>query len=200
MTLGILDFKIEKVVKRLLLGLVIILSVLFFLYLFHPPPPYLTPLPNSVESTEPGDTVQISGVSAYYSQHQRAFVTKYYQEKFDEIPGLPIEFPSYRLNHPPQFAHEKIRSQVLSSYFEEVVHPFRESLFINGWEPEVFLRGNPGAISQHAVIVDGVKYFSKTTLRPFYSTLPARIISFVGILISCAILYFLTRRIVFGRI
>ncbi len=185
--------------KHFWLGLVTVLSLLFLLYLLLPSPSQPPPLPNSLRSTEPGDTVQIPGVLAHYSQHQRDFVTKYYQEKFDEIGGLPIKFPSFRLNHPPQFAHEKIRSQVLSSYFEEAVHPFRESLFINGWEPEVFLRGNPGAISQHTIIVDGEKFFSKITLRPFYSTVQARIISFVGILLSAAILYFLTRRIVFGK-
>jgi len=185
--------------KKIVCGILTVLAILFLFYLLLPEPTVIPPLPDSVKSTEEGDTVQIPRVSAYFSQYQRSYVTKYYQEKFDQLPFLGIRLPSYRLNHPPELSHEKIRDNLLSSYFEEVVHPFRESLFINGWEPEVFFNGNPGNIDRYTMIVGDQKYFSKTTLRPFYSTLPARLINFVGILLSGFIIYWLTKRIVFAK-
>lgn len=193
--LGLFKFKIYGLVKKILIALLTIFAVLLFVYLILPTPGKPPSLPDSLESTEPGDTVQISRVSAYFSQHERDSVVKYYQEKFNEIPSLGIKIPSYRLNHPPQLAHEKIRGEILSSYFEEVVHPLRGSLFINGWEPEVFLRGNQGAISQQAMIIDGTKYSSKATLRPFYSHLWPRLVSYFGILVSVLILYLISKRI-----
>lgn len=183
--------------KFIIRAVLALIAVLLLVYLLLPQPKYPPPLPNSLKSTEEGDTVQIPRVSAYYSQNNRALAIRYYQDQFTNVPGLPLRFPSYRLNHPPQFSHEKIRDELLSSYFEEVVHPFRESLFINGWEPGVFFAGNPGAMSQYEMIVDGKKFSSKTTLRPFYSPVLARLANFVGIILSTFLLYYLTKRIVF---
>lgn len=176
-----------------------VVLVLLLIYLLLPQPKYPLPLPNSVKSTEEGDTVQVPGVSAYYSQHNRAFVTKYYQEHFAQVPDFPLKFPSYRLSHPPQFAHEKIRDELLSSYFEEVVHPLRESLFVNGWEPAVFYKDQPGNIERYSLVATGVRYFSKATLRPFYSSVYARLVNYIGILVSGFILYYLSKRIIFSN-
>jgi len=187
------------IVKKAFFLISIIFVFLFLIYLLLPSPTTIPPLPDSVKSTESGDTVQIPGVSAYFSQQKRDFVTKYYQDNFDKVSFLGLKLPSYRLNHPPELSHEKIRDNLLSSYFEEVVHPFRESLFINGWEPDVFFKGNKSAISRYVMIVDDQNYFSKTTLRPFYSNPILRVINFFGILASVFILYFLIKRIVFQK-
>lgn len=181
-----------KPIKLILTGLLTICLILFLLYLLLPSQG-VQALPDSFKSTEPGDTVQIPGVSAYYSQLDRKFVTKYYQDQFSPQ-FFGIKVPTYRINHQVEFAREKFRSGIQSSYLEEVVVPFRESLFINGWEPEVYLSGE--AVNKEIMVVEGTKYFSKTTLRPFYASIPAKIANFFGIIISALITYRLLRRII----
>ena len=162
------------------------------------PSPSVPSLPDSLKSTEPGDTVQVPRVSAYYSQYDRKFLTKYYQDKFS-LKILGITFPTYRLNHPPEVAREKFRSGIETYYLEEVVIPLRETLFINGWEPDIFYENNPGKKVSEALVIDGKRYSSKTTLRPFYSTFSARMVNFIGIVVSLIILYFLTKKIIFDK-
>lgn len=185
--------------KKLGLGIFLIAGILLFIYLILPSPSLPPSLSNSVKSTESGDTVQVPNVSAYYSEHPRSFVTKYYQDQFSKTKLFGIKIPSYRLNHPPEYSREKIRDQLLSSYFEEVVHPFRGSLFINGWEPEVYFKGNKGNINKYPNSVDGKIYFSKTTLRPFYASLPIRVANYFAILITFIILYLLAQKIVISK-
>lgn len=183
--------------KLLILTSPIALLVLFLIYLLVPSQP-VAPLPDSLKSIEPGDTIQIPGISAYYSQHEREFVTKYYQDQFaPRIFG--IKLPTYRLNHPPEYSREKFKDTIFSSYMEEVVVPFRESLFINGWEPDVFFKGNASALSRYTVLVDDKKYFSKATLRPFYASTPAKVVNFAGVIFSTFVLYFLAKKIIFER-
>jgi hypothetical protein len=40
------------------------------------------------------------------------------------------------LNYPPEEAQTIIRDQTRSTFLEELVHPFRESIYINGFEPK----------------------------------------------------------------
>ncbi|MGB6838854.1 MAG: hypothetical protein WBE27_01050, partial [Microgenomates group bacterium] len=47
-----------------------------------------------------------------------------------------IPLPTFRLNYPPEEAQTVIRDQTRSTFLEEIVHPFRESLFVNGFEPK----------------------------------------------------------------
>lgn len=111
--------------------------LLFFLgYLCLPSPAEPPPLPSSLRSTEPGDTGQIEGLfAAYYSNLPRSQVISYYQNYFSRSSLWGIPFVSYRLNHPPEYAWQVLRDTEHSSYLEELVHPFRESWFINGYEP-----------------------------------------------------------------
>ena len=44
--------------------------------------------------------------------------------------------PAFRLNYPPEEARTIIRDQTRSTFLEEIVHPLRESVFINGFEPK----------------------------------------------------------------
>lgn len=182
--------------KKLGLGIFLIAGILFFIYLILPSPPPPPSLPDSVKSTEPGDTIQVPRVSAYYSQHPRSFVTKYYQDQFSKTRPLGIKIPSYRLNHPPEYSRDKIRDQLQSSYFEEIVYPFRGSLFINGWEPEVYFAGNKSNIDRYSNTFEDKNYFSKVTLRPFYTNLIVRMLNYFAILITLIILYSLTQKIV----
>jgi len=49
---------------------------------------------------------------------------------------LNVSLPTYRLNYPPEEAQVIIRDQTKSTFLEEIVHPFRESFYINGYEPK----------------------------------------------------------------
>lgn len=200
LTLELITLKILKaIMRKLLYFLSVTCVVLFFFYVILPSPPTPPALTGSLKSTEEGDTVQIPGVSAYFSQHDRAYVTNYYQENFDKLSFLGIKLPSFRLNHPPEYARTKIRDQIQTHFLEEVVHPFRETLFINGWEPEIAYKDNPQSINKYRIIVNDTLYISKTTLRPFYSSALVRIINFFGILISFYVVYVLTKKIVFSK-
>jgi hypothetical protein len=115
-------------------GLLVFLSV--FIYLLLPSPSEPPPLPQSRRSTEPGDMGQIPGLfAAYYTNLSRSEVLNYYQNYFIRSSLLDIPFITYRLNHPPEYTWQVLRETEHSSFLEELVHPFRESWFINGYEP-----------------------------------------------------------------
>ena len=99
------------------------------------PLPEIPDLPDSLKSDEPGDTVQISGVSAYYTDVSRQEVLRFYQEHFSQSSFLSLPLPIITLNHPPEYGKEAIRDTTESTFLYELVHPFRDSLFINGWDP-----------------------------------------------------------------
>lgn len=168
-------------IKRVSLLLCCFVALLLLFYLLLPPPPELPPLPQSLKSTEPGDTVQIPGVSAYYTNLSRQEVIEFYQKNFSHSSFFGIPLLTYRLNHPPEYAKQIIRDTQQSSYFEEIIHPFRESLFINGfeWENDPFTK--PEQRFQNRMVINGQEFKCKVTLRPFYSNPIARILVFIGL-------------------
>lgn len=121
--------------KRVSLFLCFSVSLLILIYLLLPPPAEPPPLPESLKSTEPGDTVEIPGLFAYYTNLSRKDTVSFYQKYFYRSKFLGIPLLTYKLNHPPEFALIVIRDTIHSSFFEELVHPFRESWYINGYEP-----------------------------------------------------------------
>jgi len=181
---------------RFFLALILgIFLLVFFIYLILPAPS-IPPLPDSLKSTEPGDTVQVPRVSAYYTDLQRVEVADFYKRYFSKSSFLGLPLPVITLNHPPEYARQVIRDQILSSYLEEYVHPLRDSLYVNGWEPDVYFKDNSGARDQFQNLVGETKYFSKVTLRPFYSSLLARILTFFVVLGLFYIFYLLLKKIV----
>jgi len=154
---------------------------LIFAYLLLPPPLEIPPLPESLKSTEPGDTIQIPDVSAYYTNLSRQEVLDFYQKNFSKSRFLGIPLPTYRLNHPPEYARQIIRDTQQSSYLEEIVHPLRESLFVNGYEWENDPFTPPASRPQYRMVINGREFKCKVTIRPFFSNLRARIIVFIGI-------------------
>lgn len=115
-------------------GLLVVLVV--FIYLLLPSPSEPPPLPQSRKSTEPGDMGQIPGLfAAYYTNLSRSEVITFYQSYFTHSSLRGIPFITYRLNHPPEYTWQVFRETEHSSFLEELVHPFRESWFINGYEP-----------------------------------------------------------------
>ena len=157
-----------KLVTRLLI-LLLYLSGLVYLAL---PQPEVVALPNALRSTEPGDTWQNPDQSAYYTDLGRSEVLEFYQDTFS-LKLFGASLPSYRLNYPPEDSRVYVRDHLLTYYLEEINHPLRESLFVAGWNPRLSPISNYLFDSQYdrwAMVIDGVEYQSKVTLKPYYSS------------------------------
>ncbi len=127
-----------------------------------PSPPFPSPPPDAYISYEPAD-IETPLRRAFYTDYTREQVVLHYLEQFKWLPTL-------RLNYPPEEAQTIIRDQTRSSYLEELVHPMRESWFINGFVPT----------SQNDEIWrDGKKYEQKIIIRYVPSNLKTRVIVFV---------------------
>jgi len=178
------------ITKRNRVFLIAVLSIwlLGVIYLLLPEPviPNLEP---ALKSIEPGDTTQMPGVWAYYTNLSRREAVDFYKKSFSRTPFLNLPLPTYILNHPPEYARETIRATQQSDFYEEIVHPLRESLFVNGWIPkedEVYLAKSLKPITEFTV--DGQNYSAKITLYHVRSPLWARILVWTSIVILAIII------------
>lgn len=153
-------------------------------------------LPNSDKSTLSGDTIQIPNVAAYFSNNFRGFVVPFYSEDFQKLSNFP--FPPLRLNYPPEASWIYIKKHTDSTYLEELIYPLKDSLFVNGFEP-FYGDGNPKYWGASAFEVDNHKWYTKTTLRFYPSTILARIFVWFGIVISIMLLFKLGREIILQK-
>jgi len=170
----------------------IILIIVFLLgnfYLLLPPPPGLPALPNSLRSDEPGDTIQIKGVSAYYTDLPRKEVVEFYVQNFSRSSFFNIPFISYRLNHPPERIREVLRPTQYSTYVEEIVHPLRGSLFVSGyeWAKDPFTL--PSERAKNIMLVNGKVYKFKVTLFIQYASWWKRVLIWWGIFGSIILIF-----------
>jgi hypothetical protein len=172
--------------------LFIILFIAGTFYLSLPSPKSFPALPNSVKSTEPGDTIQIKNVSAYYTDMTREEVVRFYFDYFSKSPFLNIPLPTYKLNHPPERIREVLRETQQSTFVEEIVHPLKESVFVNGfeWNNDPFTA--PEDREQNVLIANGRTYQFKITLYYQESQIWQRLLVFYLIL---ALTYFIFRAI-----
>lgn len=157
-------------IKKILISIFVIFNIFVVLYLVSPTPS-LPDLDNSIKSDLPGDTTQISNVSAYYTNMTRTEVMNFYKAYYSS----PFRII---LNHPPEKSKEIIVNTIQSYYFQEIVIPFKESLYINGfeWENDVFTKAENR--SKNKLIYDEKEYKAKITLRRFPTTIPHRLIAF----------------------
>jgi len=152
--------------NKILKSLFFTFGIIFSLYLILPGPSLPPPdLPDSLKSDEPGDTIQLINVSAYYTEKDRETVIKFYQDYFSRSSFLNIPLPTIRLNHPPETAKTIIKDTMQTYYLEELAHPLRESLFINGfeWEKDVFTPVEKRA--KNKMIYRGIVWPAKITLK-----------------------------------
>jgi len=91
----------------------------------------------------------------------------HYKDQFEKPVFFDIFLPSYRLNYPPEEAHMIIRDQTRSTFLEEIVHPFRESVYINGFKP---------ALEKDAIFIEGKDWYQKITVRFVPSNTLTRVI------------------------
>ncbi len=113
--------------KSILNALYILVLIVFITYLFPKSPPFPPPPPDAVQSMEKADT-ETTLRRAYFTNYTRDQIIAHYKAHFRH-------FPTLNLNYPPEDAQTLIRDQTRSYYLEELVHPFRESLYINGFIP-----------------------------------------------------------------
>jgi len=126
-------------------------SVFLFIYVLLPNPEFPKPPPDAVQSMEPADTETLLR-RAYFTNLNRQEVIEHYKKEFNK--GFSIYTP--RLNYPPEESATIIRDQTRSTYLEELVHPLRESVFINGFEPKS---------EKDTIIIDGVNWNQKIIVR-----------------------------------
>ena len=172
------------------------LKIIFFLafilgtfYLVLPAPKDFPALPDSVKSIEPGDTIQIAHVSAYYTDLSRQEAVDYYFKYFSRSPFLQIPLITYKLNHPPERIREVLRATQQSTFVEEIVHPLRESVFINGfeWNNDPFTP--PAARVKNILIVNGKTYQFKITIFYQESAIWQRLLIYYLSLITIWLIY-----------
>jgi len=165
--------------KKILTITLVLFNAIFLSYLLLPTPT-LKDLPSSVKSEEPGDTVQMKNVSAYYTNLSRTEVINFYRS----IYSSPILI---RLNYPPEHAKIIFRDTMQSYYLEEFSIPFKESLYINGfeWEEDVFTK--PEKRAANRLIYQGIEYKSKVTLKVIPTPVSSRLFVFFATELSLLI-------------
>jgi hypothetical protein len=165
--------------RKIFISIFVIFNILAVFYLISPLP-VLPDLPNSTKSTLPGDTVQISNVASYFTNMSRTEVINFYKAYYSGLFRI-------NLNHPPERAKDIFIDTMQSYYLEEFVLPFKESLYINGfdWKNDVFTKQE--ARSENRIIYNGIEYQVKVTLRRFPTSIPSRLIAFfsteIGIMV-----------------
>ncbi len=142
-----------------------ICSLIFIFYLFLPNPDFPDPPPDALQSNEPADT-ETSLRRAYFTNYNRQEVLAHYQKQLTKSNFLGFLLPTYRLNYPPEEAQTLIRDQTRSTFLEEIVHPLRESFFVNGFEPK-----DP----KDAILIEEKNWRQKITVRLVPSNTLARL-------------------------
>jgi hypothetical protein len=127
----------------------------FLFYALLPTPHFPEPMNGFSQSFEPAD-VETPLRRGYYTNYSRQEVMDYYLAQFKKPTLFGISLFSYRLNYPPEEAQTLIRDQTKSTFLEEIVHPLRESVYINGFEP---------VGPEYAINIKGVPWRQKIIVR-----------------------------------
>ncbi len=127
---------------------VLVIILLTYGYLLYPKLTFPKPPPDSSQSAEDADSESFYR-RAYFTNYSREEVVAHYESQFNYLPIL-------KLNYPPEDAQTLIRDQARSSYLEELVHPLRESIYINGFSPKT---------AKDEIWHRGIKYKHKITIK-----------------------------------
>lgn len=174
-----------------------VFSVILLIYMISPGPSSIFdfyPLPNSNKSKLAGDNIaQVPNVAGYFSNNYREFVVPFYIKNYWQKSLLP--FPPLRLNHPPEFSWTVIKKHTDSTYLEELVYPLKSSLYVNGFEP-FYSDSTPKFWGAATFSVDGISWFTKTTIRFYPSSIITRILVWFGIITSISLIIKLGKKII----
>lgn len=165
--------------------LVISLFISIIYYVFPKSPEFPNPPSDFVQSGEPAD-IETPLRRGYYTNLSRAEVIAHYEKEFNTplsgvVAKLSLASFTPRLNYPPEDAPLVIRDQTKSTFLEEIVHPLRESIYINGFEPKT---------EEYAQFYKGIRYNQKIIVRYIPSNLWIRLFAVTGSIISA---YFLLK-------
>jgi len=138
----------------------VIFGILFLVYLALPQPAFPNGLWDFIESTQPADK-ETPLRRGYYTNTTREQLMSHYIRAFKW--GII-------LNYPPEQSQTIIRDQTKATFLEEIAHPMRESLFINGYRP---------TSDKEILEAGGVRYESKVIIKYVGSNMLLRL--FVGI-------------------
>src|SRR3990167_6404643 len=158
-----------KILPRIIF---IVFSVLLILYLILPNPPYPEPPPDALQSNEPADT-ESPLRRAYFTDFTREQVMQHYKSQLDRSSFLKVPLPTYRLNYPPEEAQTIIRDQTRSTFLEEITHPLRESVFINGFQAKN---------EKDTILIDDKIWLEKITVRFVPSSVYFRLVVGLSVL------------------
>src|SRR3972149_12253442 len=164
--------------KIILRATFLLFSPFLFFYLILPSPGFPEPLQGSAISKEPGAT-ETPLRRAYFTDLSREEVLAHYQRQFARSGFLGLPLPTYRLNYPPEEAQILVRDQTRSTFLEEIVHPLRESIYVNGFEPK---------LDNEIIREEGKKWRQKITLRYIPSSPFIRLVFGVATLILIYVL------------
>lgn len=152
--------------KRVLYFLFFLFSVILLGYVSLPNFDFPAPPPDSLQSQEPADT-ESPLRRAYFTNYSREEVMSWYIKQFTNSSFGNIHILTYRLNYPPEDSQTIIRDQTRSTFLEEVVHPFRESVYVNGFEPKE---------AKDAINIAGLPWRQKIIIRYVPSSVWVRLI------------------------
>jgi len=170
--------------KKISLFVFLVFNLFALAYLLSPTPT-LKNLPNAVKSNLPGDTTQLKNVSGYFGNLSRTEVINFYKANYNGLFRI-------QLNHPPERAKDIIVDTIPSYYLEEFVLPFKESLFINGyeWQNDVFTK--PEKRIKNKLVYNNIEYQTKITTKVITTSIPQRLITLAAIelaIISIILIY-----------
>jgi hypothetical protein len=158
--------------KKILIIFFAIVCVIFVGYLVLPNRPFPKPPPDSLQSQEPAD-LESPLRQSYFTNFTRDQVISWYENQFDYSSFLGLRLPTLLFNYPPEEAQTLIRDQTSSTFLQELVHPLRESLYINGFKP-------PSNNNEPIFFVGGKHWALKVIIKSVPSPLWARLVIFAG--------------------
>lgn len=167
--------------KKILIFIYIVFSLTILFYISLPNYDFPSPPPGFVQSNEPAD-MENPLRKAYFTDHTRAEVLDWYKAQFDYSTLFNIKLPTYLLNYLPEESQGIIRDQTRSTFLQEIVHPFRETVFINGYEPAT-------TDYKNRIVIDGVHYRQKVIIKYVPSSLVLRFLISLFSLASIPVIY-----------
>src|SRR4030043_1567819 len=173
--------------SKILKILYLLFCLIFIFYLVLPGYEFPKPPSDALQSTEPGDNETLLR-RAYFTNLTREEVMNHYKNQFTHSSFYNLPIPTYRLNYPPEDAQTLIRDQARSTFLEEIVHPFRESVYINGFEPKE---------KKDAVNIAGKIWRQKIIIKYAPSLIWIRLLLAIPTLILIPVLYWETKKTVF---
>lgn len=167
--------------KKILYIVYILASGIILFYVALPSPGFPAQLPNSLKSNEPAD-VESPLRRAYFTDMSRQEVLNWYTFQFKTSGFMNLSLPTYLLNYPPEESGTIIRDQTRSTFLQEIVHPFRETLYVNGYEPK------PDD-NENKIVINGTPFRQKIIVRYVPTNTFLRLLVALGFLTAAPMLF-----------